>query len=354
MSNFYDRFAQAAERAPDAVAVEMQRQTREEPSPPPERHSYLRMRSACDRVACWLRDQKIQPGDRCALLALNGPRWIAAYLGTIAAGAVAVPLDTNFNVEQVAKLLNDSGSSLLFVDQKHLTTARRAIEGSSIRLFLLERCSDGAGFPDFDSAPEPSETFSPAQTGDNETAVIVYTSGTTSDPKGVMLTHGGLAAEREAVFRMMRLGPSDSLLGVLPLFHVLSQMANLLLPLSSGARTVFLESTSSAELVRALRERRITIFVCVPQFFYLIHERIQREAAARGRLALTLFRAMLKAAGLGRRAGLNLGKIFFRPVHRLLGLDMRFLVTGGARMDPEVCRDFANLGFEMLQAYGLS
>lgn len=353
MANFYRRFLEAVERAPDAVAVEMQRRVREEPSPP-ERYSYLRLRSCCDRVGRWLQDQKTAPGTRCALLAQNGPRWIAAYLGTIAAGAVAVPLDTNFNAEQVAKLLKDSGSSLLFVDRKNLSAAKRAVEGSPVRLFLLERCPDGAEFPDFDSVAEAPETFAPALAGDEETAVIVYTSGTTSDPKGVMLTHGGLAAEREAVFRMMRLGPSDALLGVLPLFHVLSQMANLLLPLSSGARTVFLESTSSAELVRALRESRITIFVCVPQFFYLIHERIHREAAARGRLALALFRAMLRAAELGRRAGLNPGKIFFRPVHRMLGLDMRFLVTGGARMDPEVCRDFANLGFEMLQAYGLS
>lgn len=342
MANFYLRFVESALRFPDSISVEVQRQNENA-----ERHSYRQMREACERVARFLAGRSFPPQTRCALLAQNGPRWLNAYLGTIAAGAVAVPLDTNFNAEQIAKLLKDSGSSLLFTDARHRAAARRAVEGTSVELFFLEE--------DFDALPAAAaRPFAPAPASDDDMAVIVYTSGTTSDPKGVMLTHAGLAAEMEAVFRIAPLTPSDAILGVLPLFHVLAQMANLLLPLASGSRVVFLESSGSAELVRALRERRITIFVCVPQFFYLIHERIMREAAARGRLARSLFRALLNLSGHGRRFGLNLGKVFFRPVHRLLGLDMRFLVTGGARIDPDICRDFASLGFELLHAYGLS
>ena len=76
----------------------------------------------------------------------------------------------------------------------------------------------------------------------------------------------------------------DSVLGVLPLFHALAQLANLLLPFAVGARVVFLETLSSTELVRALSERAITIFACVPQFFYLIHQRVMREVEKRGAL----------------------------------------------------------------------
>ena len=113
-------------------------------------------------------------------------------------------------------------------------------------------------------------------------ASLLYTSGTTSDPKGVMLTHANLLGEVESVFRWAHVGPDDAVLGVLPLFHVLSQMANLLLPLVKGARVVYLETLNTTELLRALHERQITIFAVVPQFFYLIHERIFKEVAKRG------------------------------------------------------------------------
>ena len=354
MANFYRRFVEAAGRYPDNVAVEVQRQAREGENPPPERFSYREMRRMSDALAAWL-SKDAPAGARCAILAANGPRWLTAYLGAIGAGDVAVPLDTNFNAEQVAKLLKDSGSALLFVDAGRLPAAREAVEGLDVRLFLLERCPDSPGAPDFDSViSAEAGAFSPVEAGDDETAVIVYTSGTTSDPKGVMLTHGGLAAELDAAFRIASVTHQDAILGVLPLFHVLSQMANLFLPLSVGARTVFLETVSSAELLRALRERGITFFVCVPQFFYLIHERIQKEAAASGALTQAGFGLALKLCALGRRLGMNLGKLFFGRIHRMLGPDLRYLVTGGARMDPGICRDFADMGFELLQAYGLS
>lgn len=354
-SNFYLRFLESVERSPDSIAVEMQRQARGGEAPPPERYSYRQMRQGSERIGRWLQGGGAAPGTRCALLAQNGPRWLNAYLGTIAAGAVVVPLDTNFKPAQITKLLEDSGSRLLFVDAKHLSVARRAVEGTPVALFALEGCPEAAGLPGLDDLPQgAAEAFTPAPACADDTAVIVYTSGTTSDPKGVMLTHGGLAAEMAAIFDLAPLQPSDAVLGVLPLFHILAQMSNLLLPLAAGARVVFLESSGSAELVRALRELRITVFVCVPQFFYLIRERIQSEAAARGRSAWMVFRALLKVSGIGRRFGLNLGKIFFRPIHRMLGEDMRFLVTGGARIDAEVGREFSALGFELLQAYGLS
>src|SRR2546422_10669601 len=87
-------------------------------------------------------------------------------------------------------------------------------------------------------------------------AVILYTSGTTSDPKGVVLSHGNLLAEAEAVFARLKLDESDSILGVMPLYHSLAQLANLLLPFLVGARVIYLEEISASEMLRALREQR--------------------------------------------------------------------------------------------------
>src|SRR5581483_4446671 len=123
--------------------------------------------------------------------------------------------------------------------------------------------------------------------------------------------------------------PDDAILGVLPLFHVLSQMANLLLPLVAGARTVFLSTLNTTELLRALRERRITAFAVVPQFFYLIHDRIFKEVQQRGTPARLAFRLMMRTVAFCRRLGLNPGPVFFGKVHDLFGRQMRYLVTGG-------------------------
>ena len=89
--------------------------------------------------------------------------------------------------------------------------------------------------------------FVPVSSKDDDLASLLYTSGTTADPKGVMLAHSNLMGEVRAVFGWAQLGPDDALLGVLPLFHVLSQMANLLLPLVKGSRVVYLETLNTTE-----------------------------------------------------------------------------------------------------------
>ena len=355
MANFYQHFLGVAERYPGTVAVEMQRQMVGETSPPLESYTYLELRQMSDAIGASLVRLGLPHGSRCSILANNSPRWIASYLGILCAGGVAVPLDTAFTVEQVAKLLRASESTLLFCDARHLPVARHAVKDLPVGLFLMDQPTEASREPSFDQAlASGSAGFSATDAAPEDTAAILYTSGTTSDPKGVMLTHANISAESDAVFNTIDIGPTDALLGVLPLFHALAQMANLYLPLAAGARVVFLEALNTTELLRGLRERDITIFCCVPQFFYLIREKIQKQVGAKGRLAENIFRAMLSLAALGRRFGLNLGRIFFRPVHQMLGPRMRYLVTGGSRLDPAVGFDFQSLGFTFLQAYGLT
>src|SRR5262249_31008966 len=151
------------------------------------------------------------------------------------------------------------------------------------------------------------ENFVPANPSSDRLASLLYTSGTSADPKGVMLTHANLLAEAEAVFRWADLGSNDVFLGVLPLFHVLSQMANLLFQLTAGARSVFLETVNTTELLRALQEREVSAFAVVPQFFYLIHERVFKEVAKRGPVAGAIFGGLMGISRQLRRFGMNAG-----------------------------------------------
>jgi len=377
MPTFYDRFVERAQRWPQNVAIEIQ--TLEGI----ESYTYSELRRMAESFGAWLVAGRIEPGARIAILADNHPRWVAAYLGIIAAGGTAVPLDTAYHSDQVAKLLRDSGSSLLVCDSNHLEIAQDAVAGTSIGIVVTDsglrpdgrawrasptQTSERAGTlvpPEHEAHAQPeidfdqilgkkTEGFTPVPRGPDDLASLLYTSGTTADPKGVMLTHANLLAEAEAVFAWAHLGPEDAILGVLPLFHVLSQMANLLLPLVAGARTVFLSTLNTTELLRALRERQITAFAVVPQFFYLIHDRIFKEVQQRGAVTRSAFGLMTRTTAFCRRFGFNPGRIFFRRIHDLFGKRMRLLVTGGSRFDPKIARDFSSLGIDVLQAYGLT
>ena len=353
MPTFYDRFVECAHRWPDNVAVEVQRPDGL------ESYSYAELRRMAESIAGWLLDSEMAPGTRVAILADNHPRWVASYLGVIAAGGTTVPLDTAYHADQVAKLLRDSGATLLICDQKHLDEARSAVEGSETAI-VLTSTQPGATLPakvvaDLDGIfAQYVGTLRPIARSPGDVASLLYTSGTTADPKGVMLTHANLLAEADAVFAWAHIGPDDAILGVLPLFHVLSQMANLLLPLVAGTRVVYLSTLNTTELLRALCERNITAFAVVPQFFNLIHERIFKEVQQRGALARFAFARLMRLNIAARKFGFNIGRVLFGKVHDLFGRRMRFLVTGGSRFDPKIASDFYALGIDVLQAYGLT
>jgi long-chain acyl-CoA synthetase len=347
MHGFYSSFLKSAKKFPERVATELQRTTGAV-----ESLTYRELRRQAESVGRWLRESGTEAGARCAILADNGPLWVSAYLGVMAAGAVAVPLDTAFNAGQIEKLLRDCGATVVFTDRHHLPQVHKAVGGTAVHIVTIERHYDYPNLPAMIEAGPT--TFVPVTVENTDLAVIMYTSGTTSDPKGVMLTHANLLAEAESVFGAISVSENDSILAVLPLFHALAQMANLLLPFAAGARIVYLEEMNTSELLRALAERDITLFCCVPQFFYLIHERIMDQVQRRSWAARTAFRILLSIAAVGRNVGLNPGKVFFARIHRMLGPHMRFLVTGGSAFDPNIGRDLQKLGFSVLQAYGLT
>lgn len=340
---FWDVFASVAQRHGGRVAIEMQR------AASLEQWTYRELHDTAAAEARRLFNAGVRAGDRCAILADNDARWCAAYLGILRLGAVVVPLDTNYSAAQVATILADAGPRVLFVNERLAGTAREALAaGNAVDVAALPERPSG-------SAPATEDTpLLPSTVDAGSTAVILYTSGTTADPKGVVLSHANLLAERDAAFSVVDVSESDSVLGVLPLFHALAQLANLLLPFAVGARVVFLETLNSAELVRALADRKITIFACVPQFFYLIHQRILSELARASWAKRLLFRAMLAASFRLRRAGIHIGPLLFGRVHALLGRQMRLFVTGGSKFDPVIGRDFYALGFTIVQAYGLT
>src|SRR5438105_974917 len=142
MSTFYHRFLEHANRLPQNIALEIQRRDRV------ESFTYGQLKQMAESVARWLALNGFPAGSRMAILADNHPRWVAAYLGIIASGHTAVPLDTAFYANQITKLLKDSGSSLLFCDVKHISVARDAVADLPVGLVLMNPFELGASSPE--------------------------------------------------------------------------------------------------------------------------------------------------------------------------------------------------------------
>jgi len=302
------------------------------------------------------------PGSRVAILSENRPEWVVAYLGIYLSKMVAVPLDTQISPAEWRRLLDDSETRVVFVSGMLLSKLQAAAAGSEHLIRILsfdapEGSPDAAptlaGLMDGSAAlPAPPE-LPVCQASDVVT--IIYTSGTTGAPKGVVLTHSNIVGELESIFGAIHADENDALLCLLPLQHVLASVINVLVPLYLGGQVVFADTLKRSEILQALQEAGITILATVPQFFYLFHGRIQDELSQKSRVVQKLFRALLHGNRFCMRTlHLNFGKVLFSKVHKSFGSRLRLFVSGGSSFDPKVAQDFHDMGFTILQGYGLT
>ena len=305
--------------------------------------------------------EKIEFGDRVAIIGENHPNWAIAYLGIMYRGAVVVPLDPSATVETLARFLDDSEAKLAFVAPSSLEKFRAVGEnlGYAIRAISLQpdSAANGAGsFSGWTQTPRPPEfdkASPPAKPADM--AVLIYTSGTTGNPKGVPLTHGNIYAEADGVQEVMRLSDREVILSLLPLFHAYSQIVNLWLATIIGARVVYLNEVNSEEIVRGLKEGGVTALTGVPRLWYLFHKKIWDGVRSQPRAVRLLFHSLLSTNGwLRDTLRINAGRLFFRKVHEGFGGKLRLAVSAGSSFDASVARDYHRLGFTILQGYGLT
>lgn len=344
------QFFEAAARFRDRVAFQIKRDGQY------VRWTYGDVEEQARRLATFLLQLDIAPGDRVALLSENRPEWCMAYLGIVAAGATAVPLDAQLDASEVENLLRHSESRAIIVSEAGLAKVRAGIAHLPLHpqiILLDEKAPPGIhALSEILQSTEKITLPSPPAEG---TASILYTSGTTGTPKGVMLSHRNFLANAFAVKELQVCGPEDNVLALLPLHHVYPFMVTFLGPILCGARATFLQSLKPPDLLECMQETEVTILVAVPQLLSLLHRGIFQEVKKRPRPIRLLFNLLLVLAGAMRRyAGINAGRFLFAQVHRRFGGNLRTLTSGGAKVDPAVGRDFYRLGFTVLEGYGLT
>src|ERR1700674_1700700 len=297
------------------------------------------------RAASFLGGRGLAAGDRCALIGANHPDWCAAWYAIVGLGAVAVPLDPQLPAAATDALLSDAGARFAVVDAR--AEAMSADWKQLERVFGLHDGSNGVFSSDGDEAGAPKDLVV------HELATLLYTSGTTAEPKGVMLTHANLIASLNGAVEALGAGRADVILSVLPFHHILALVGGMAAPLAVGATVVLLPEIDPTRIAAVLRGGGITIFFCVPPFYHMLLRRVQAQVEA-SRALRRLFPRMLRWNRRARSIGLNAGKLMFRSVHAALGPDMRVLLSGGARLDPGAARSLHALGIDLLQVYGLT
>jgi long-chain acyl-CoA synthetase len=306
------------------------------------RLSFRDFRDRALACASRLGELGVAPGDRVALAAQNHPAWPIAFFGVLAAGATVVPLESGIEVDTAQTLLEAAHARVFLVD----AAARKRLS-----LALAERVR----LLDVFEATEPGPLAEFAPVVATDTAALIYTSGTTGKPKGVALSHQNLTALVASLAPLFPLDKSDRVLSVLPLHHTFELTCGMLLPLSRGARIVYLDELNAERLEDALSAARITGLIGVPALWEMLERRILARVAERGALFSHVFDMAIELnRTLGKSLGVDAGRLLFGPVHHALGGHLRFLVSGGAALPERTHELFAGLGLHLAEGYGLT
>jgi long-chain acyl-CoA synthetase len=274
--------------------------------------TYRELDEASARVAGLLHERGLKPGDRVGLMMPNVAEVPVVYYGVLRAGGIVVPMNPLLKAREVAYYLGDSGAGLIFAWHSFADEARGGAEQAQAEPIVV----DAVSFPDLSASTAPD--YQVVDRDDEDTAVILYTSGTTGQPKGAELTHGNLISNTEvARTDIVRTRPDDVIFGGLPLFHVFGQTVALNVAVASGACLTLLPRWDAEHALRIMADHRVTVFEAVP----------------------TMYVALLHGPD---RADYDLSAL-------------RMCISGGAALPVEVLRGFEEaFGCTVLEGYGLS
>jgi long-chain acyl-CoA synthetase len=297
------------------------------------RWSYARLAAAAFQYARELERREIGAGDRVLFWGENSPEWIAAFYGCLLRGAIVVPLDLKSAPDFVARVQQQVSAKLLLADdpqpQLHVAQMSFSALADSVAKYSAERYAAHTVKPD-------------------DLVEIVFTSGTTAEPKGVCLTHRNLLAnltpiekEFKKYSRWERLVHPVRFLCLLPLSHVFGQLMGIFVPQLMGSEVYFRESYKPSQIIAEIKKHRINVVVTVPRVLETLREKLTSEVSAKE----------LNAAG-DRHFLRNWWA--FRKIRRRFGWRFWAYITGGATLEPDTESFWRRLGYAVVQGYGMT
>ncbi len=283
----------------------------------------------------------ISKGDRVALMMENRPESIFSFFSIWAKKGIALSLDAGYTVEQLAYVLSDSTPKYIFISNKVKEVVEKANEkiGNIVKILVVDEIS----LPD-NYIPKQEEYHNDS---DEEVAIIVYTSGTTGNPKGVMITYENIRANMDGITAANLVNDTDSILAMLPYHHIMPLCFTLILPMYLGVPVILLTEISSASLLKTLQENVVTVILGVPRVWEMLDKAIMTKINES-----SLARFMFKMAS--KINSMSIRKMLFSKVHKQFGGHVRLMVSGGAKIDKNILEDFRTMGFRAIQGYGMT
>jgi long-chain acyl-CoA synthetase len=308
-----------------------------------ERWSYGQIASTAFQFARELESRGVAKGDRVLIWGENCAEWVVTFFGCVALGAVVVPMDHFATADFAQRVYQQVGAGLLVCSQKH------AARGVTQTRVILEELTEIVG-------RQAGNGFSSAEATLGDTLEIVFTSGTTAEPKGVVITHGNVLAnvaplekEIRKYLKYERWVHPVRFLNLLPLSHVFGQFMGIFLPQFMGGTVLFQEAQNASEVANTIHRERVSVLIAVPRMLQSLKEKIERDMENKRELAR--FREKFRGSE---------GKHFlrrwwiFRRVRRQFGWKFWAFICGGAALDRETEEFWGRLGYAVVQGYGLT
>ena len=328
-------FSKAVSEFPDKVALQIKHDNQW------LKITYKELEEYSLKVATFLIKEGLKKNDTVAIILENRPEWAIIYLGIMYAGLTCVPIDAQLNPGEINNLIIDSDVKTIFCSYDiFVKKIKENIQKGLIKIVVLDTPeSDGKNLIRFSDIEHIlADTNVMPNILAQDIASLIYTSGTTAEPKGVLLSHANICSNSRSIRKLNIYFSSDNTLSILPLHHTYAFMVTLIVPLFSGATITYCLSLKPQDLSRIIKESGVTVLVGVPQLFSMLQK--------------TIFERINKIHLLFLPFALLLMRI---KVRRQWGKELRLLVSGGARLDPRIARDLSRLlGLKIIEGYGLT
>ena len=324
-----------------------------------------------ERMQAAFRREDLQAGDRVAIMLRNCPQWVMFEQAALGLGLVVVPLYTNDRAENVAYVLQDAGVKVLLVEGRETLEILEPISPQLqgvVRLITVHDCEESVTYPrkiclqDWEQpatdAGSQAGELALAEPQPDDLATIVYTSGTTGRPKGVMLSHHNILSNAHSALPSFPIYREDLLLSFLPLSHMLERTLGYYIPVMCGSTVAYARSVQ--DLAEDLLSQRPTILISVPRIYERVYNKIMLGLEEKPPFAQKLFHATVESGWRHFKGG-SAGLLW--PLKRTLVADkvmaklggrLRLAICGGAPLSPKVAKTFLGLGLNLVQGYGLT
>ena len=300
--------------------------------------SYRELWELSGKLATWLSAQGVEQGDRVAIIAKPSVGWAVAFFAIQRLGGVAVPLDAGLRPAEVARILKEAEVKLLFASpSRYEELLPLADQVPSLGEVVSVEAMPGA-LSLWELLPEEVEAAPDARPDQEDLALLMYTSGTTGDSKGVMLCHRNVSSNVEGILEAIQVTPEDKLVTIVPWYHIYGLTATLIAPIAAGATVSYTDDYRN--LIEVARRCGVTIMVGVPKLYHALWRRM-RENFEGSALRRLLFRFAPKLLGKAVKK-------------KLLTPEFRFFVSGGAALATEVGVGLRRIGLGMIEGYGLT